>query len=142
MSAIGGKADMAISECHVCFVQPHLARQSKLTSQNIKTSSRTIEYSVRYRLRLTISKMTSRSKTARYWTSRSKKLGRQAHVVDRDEVLISLKAAIERAGSRSAFAKSHGLDGSYVSLVMNGKCGPGPLIIRALGLRVVYELLA
>lgn len=78
---------------------------------------------------------------ARVWTSNSENLGRRARVIDRDEIIILLKAAVERAGTQEAFAARHGFHPSYISMLLRGKCGPGPVLINALGLRTVYELL-
>jgi hypothetical protein len=75
-----------------------------------------------------------------YWTDRSKKLGRQEHVFEEDEVLILLKAVIEREGSSIAFAEHYGVNRSYVSHVLNGRfpVAEAKAIIKALGLRKVY----
>jgi hypothetical protein len=66
-------------------------------------------------------------------------LGKQAHnVFDDSDALVLLKAAIERAGSQAAFADHHGIDRTYVSMTLTGRCPVPQSIIKALGLRKVY----
>ena len=70
----------------------------------------------------------------------SVKVGNHALTLDDKDVVLLLKAAVEKKGSISAFAKRHGLERSYLSSVLNGKrLVSGPLV-RALGLRKVYAL--
>jgi DNA-binding transcriptional regulator YdaS (Cro superfamily) len=74
-----------------------------------------------------------------YWIRRSRKVGKQAHnVFDDNDALVLLKAAIERAGSQAAFADHHGIDRSYVSMILTGRSPIAQSIIKALGLRKVY----
>jgi len=61
-------------------------------------------------------------------------------ILDDQGVVQLLKAAIEREGSISAFAKRHGLGRSYLSSVLNGKRPVSSPLVRALGLRKVYAL--
>jgi hypothetical protein len=66
-------------------------------------------------------------------------VGKQAHnVFDDNDALVLLKAAIERAGSQAAFADHHGIDRSYVSMILTGRSPIAQSIIKALGLRKVY----
>jgi len=65
-------------------------------------------------------------------------LGSTAPVFSDDEVLLLLRAAIEREGSRAAFAKRYGLDRAYLNMVLNGGRPVGSTIVKALGLRKAY----
>lgn len=51
----------------------------------------------------------------------SSNVGSHALILDDNDVILLLKAAIEREGSISAFAKRHGLERSFLSNVLNGK---------------------
>ena len=70
----------------------------------------------------------------------SSNIGIRALILDDQGVVQLLKAAIEREGSISAFAKRHGLERSYLSSVLNGKRPVSSPLVRALGLRKVYAL--
>jgi hypothetical protein len=65
-------------------------------------------------------------------------LGSRMLVLDDKEVVLLLKAAIEREGSISTFAKRHGIERSYLSSLLNGKRPVSGPLVRALGLRRVY----
>jgi len=65
-------------------------------------------------------------------------LGRTASVFSDDEVLLLLRSAIKREGSRAAFAKRYGLDRLYLNIVLSGGRSVGGTIVRALGLRKAY----
>ena len=75
-----------------------------------------------------------------HWTSLSENLGRPAHVLDDNDALILLKAALERDGSHAAFANRNGVHRTYISKVLNGghPVGHANAIVKALGLRRVY----
>ncbi len=60
-------------------------------------------------------------------------LGRRALVFDEDDVVRMLRAAVEREGGQSAFAKHHGLDRVLINMILNGKRP-----VSTLGLRKVY----
>jgi hypothetical protein len=62
-------------------------------------------------------------------------LGSTAPVFTDDEVLLLLRAAIEREGGQVAFAKRHRVDRVYLNMVLNGRRSVGS---TALGLRVAY----
>jgi len=47
-------------------------------------------------------------------------LGSTAPVFSDDEVLLLLRATIEREGGQAAFAKRYGLDRAYLNMVLNG----------------------
>jgi hypothetical protein len=68
----------------------------------------------------------------------SSNIGIHALILDDQGVVQLLKAAIEREGSISAFAKRHGLGRSYLSNVLNGKRPVSSPLVRALGFRKVY----
>ena len=80
------------------------------------------------------------SKRTGYWNNLTQNLGRQAHVIDDDDALILLKAALEREGSQAAFANRVGVHRSYISMVLNGRqdMSHANAIVKALGLRRVY----
>jgi hypothetical protein len=65
-------------------------------------------------------------------------LGTSARVFDDDDIVQLLKAAIEREGNQVAFAKRHGVNRSYLNMVLNGKRSAGLSITKALGLRVAF----
>jgi hypothetical protein len=65
-------------------------------------------------------------------------LGSTAPVFSDDEVLLLLGAAVEREGSRAAFAKRHGLDRAYLNIVLNGRRSVDGTIVKAIGLRKAY----
>jgi len=48
-------------------------------------------------------------------------LGRSALVFDDDDVVHLLRAAVEREGSQIAFAKHHGINRTYLNMVLSGK---------------------
>jgi hypothetical protein len=70
----------------------------------------------------------------------SSNIGIHTLILDDLGVVQLLKAAIEREGSISAFAKRHGLERSYLSSVLNGKRPVSSPLVKALGLRKVYAL--
>jgi hypothetical protein len=65
-------------------------------------------------------------------------LGFHALVFDEHDVARLLRAAVERAGGQSAFAKHHGVDRAYLNMVLNGRRPVSDSIARALGLHKVY----
>jgi hypothetical protein len=65
-------------------------------------------------------------------------LGSTAPVFSDDEVLLLLRAAIEREGGQAAFAKRYGLDCAYLNMVLNGGRPVGSTVAKALGLRKAY----
>jgi DNA-binding transcriptional regulator YdaS (Cro superfamily) len=42
-------------------------------------------------------------------------------VFDEHDVARLLRAAVEREGGQSAFAKHHGVDRAYLNMILNGK---------------------
>jgi hypothetical protein len=61
-------------------------------------------------------------------------LGFHALVFDEHDVVRLLRAAVEREGGQSAFAKHHGVDRAYLNMTLNGSDS----IAGAVGLRKVY----
>lgn len=82
----------------------------------------------------------NRRKKAGHWATRSKNLGRRAHVFNDKEALILLKAAIESDGSQAAFADRHGIHRTYISMILNGRHPVTDGVAKALSLSKVYVL--
>jgi hypothetical protein len=51
-----------------------------------------------------------------------------------DDVRTMLREACRKAGTSAAWADKHNVSQAYVSDTLNGRRGPGPAILRALGL--------
>jgi hypothetical protein len=64
-------------------------------------------------------------------------LGSIDFVFSDDDVVHLLKAAIEREGSQSAFAKRHGFDRPTINAILKGR-RPISSVLKALQLRKVY----
>jgi hypothetical protein len=64
--------------------------------------------------------------------------GTYALIFDHDQVIQLLKAAVEREGSQTAYAKRHGVDRVHLNEILNRKKHIGPTFLKALGLRNVY----
>ena len=66
-------------------------------------------------------------------------LGAYVRALDDGELVALLRSRVKSAGGQSAFARQHGVERTYLNLVLNGKKPPGPpSILRALNLRIVY----
>jgi len=65
-------------------------------------------------------------------------LGSMELVFNDDEIVRLLRAAIEREGGQVAFAKHHGVNRTYLNMVLNRKRPVGDAVAKALGLRKVY----
>jgi hypothetical protein len=65
-------------------------------------------------------------------------LGRNAFVVDEDDVIHLLRAAVKREGSQIAFADRYGVDRAIISTVLNGRRRISGSLVKALRLRRVY----
>ena len=61
-------------------------------------------------------------------------------VLDDDDVVHLLRAAVKREGSQAAFAERHGLDRGTMNSILNGKRRVSATVLRALGLRKVYVI--
>src|SRR5215469_8213505 len=59
-------------------------------------------------------------------------------VLNNDDVLDLLRAAVKREGSQTAFAKHHGLNRTHLNMVLRGKRPLGYAVADALALRIVY----
>ena len=70
---------------------------------------------------------------------RSDGLGRSVLAFD-DEILSLLRAAIEREGGQVAFARHHGVNRTYLNMVLSGKRSIGHSGAEALGLRRLYVI--
>jgi len=64
--------------------------------------------------------------------------GSRALILDNKHVRLLLRAAIEREGSISAFARRHGLERSQLNNILNGKRPVSSPLAKALGLRKAY----
>jgi hypothetical protein len=62
----------------------------------------------------------------------------QLCVLDDDDVIHLLKAAVKREGSQAAFAKRYGLDRGTMNSILNGKRRVSATLLKAFGLRKVY----
>jgi hypothetical protein len=62
----------------------------------------------------------------------------QLCVLDEDDVVRLLRAAVKREGSQAAFAKRYGLDRGTMNSILNGKRGVTATLLKAFGLRKVY----
>ena len=68
----------------------------------------------------------------------SGKVGSHALILDDKDVILLLKAAVEKEGSVSAFAKRHGLERTNLSNMLSGKRPVSSSLVKVLGLRNVY----
>lgn len=59
-------------------------------------------------------------------------------VLDDDDVVHLLRAAVKREGSKAAFARRHGLDRGTMNSILNGKRRVSATLLKAFGLRKVY----
>jgi hypothetical protein len=59
-------------------------------------------------------------------------------VLNDDDVVHLLKAAVEREGGQTAFANHHGFDRVMLNMILNGKRPVSGPLVKALGLRKVY----
>ena len=69
-------------------------------------------------------------------------VGSRALILDDQDVVLLLRAAIEQEGNQVAFAKRHGLERTHLNAILNGRriaSGSGR-IMNVLGLRRVYAL--
>ena len=65
--------------------------------------------------------------------------GNRGLILDDKDVLLLLRAAVEREGSITSFAKRHGLDRGNVSNILSGKRSASGPLVKALGLRKVIH---
>jgi DNA-binding phage protein len=68
----------------------------------------------------------------------SGKVGSLGLILDDKDIVFLLKAAVEREGSISAFAKRHGLERTNLSNILSGKRPVSSSLVKVLGLQNVY----
>jgi hypothetical protein len=68
----------------------------------------------------------------------SSNIGTYGLILDHDDVIQLLKAAVECEGSQLAYAKRHGVDRAHLNQILNGRKHIGRTFLKALGLRNVY----
>jgi hypothetical protein len=61
-------------------------------------------------------------------------------VLDDDDVVHFLRAAVKREGSQSAVAKRYGVDRGTMNSILNGKRRVTATVLKAFGLRKVYVI--
>ena len=66
--------------------------------------------------------------------------GDHLRLLDDDDVVHLLRAAVKREGSQAAFAKRYGLDRFTLNSVLNGKRRVSATLLKAFGLRKVYVI--
>jgi hypothetical protein len=71
-------------------------------------------------------------------TALADRIGRMARIFDEEDVMRLFRAAVEREGSQSAFARRHGVNRVSVNKMLAGKLGVSEDIKNALGLRRTY----
>jgi len=65
-------------------------------------------------------------------------LGFDARVFDKEDVIRLLAAAVESEGSQTAFAKHHGINRTYLNMIVKRKKPVGDSVAEAVELRRVY----
>jgi hypothetical protein len=59
-------------------------------------------------------------------------------VLDDDDIVHLLRAAVKREGSQAAFARRHGVDRGTMNSILNGKRRVTATLLKTFGLRKVY----
>jgi ActR/RegA family two-component response regulator len=67
-----------------------------------------------------------------------RRIGRMARIFDEQDTLRLLRAAVEREGNQSAFARRYGVHRVSINLILTGKRPVSEAIKNALGLRRTY----
>ena len=65
-------------------------------------------------------------------------IGREAVIFDDNDVIRLLRAAVERQGSQTAYAKRHGIERTRINAILSGKRPITESVANALGLRRTY----
>ena len=65
-------------------------------------------------------------------------IGHQATIFDADDVVMLLRAAVEREGSQTAFAKRYGVERTRINAILSGKRPVTESVADTLGLRKTY----
>jgi DNA-binding phage protein len=71
-------------------------------------------------------------------SSLPRRTGRLTVVFEERDLVRLLRAAVEREGGQSAFAKRHNVDRSRVNRILSGQLRASEAIAKALGLRRAY----
>jgi transcriptional regulator with XRE-family HTH domain len=66
--------------------------------------------------------------------------GDYLRLLDDDDIVHLLRAAVKREGSQAAFAKRYGLDRGTMNSILNGKRRVNATVLKAFGLRKVYVI--
>jgi hypothetical protein len=66
-------------------------------------------------------------------------VGRQGVIFDDNDVIRLLRAAVEREGSQTAFAKRHGIERTRINAILSGRRPVTESVVNALGLRRTYS---
>ena len=66
--------------------------------------------------------------------------GDHLRLLDDDDVVHLLRAAVKREGSQAAFARRYGLDRGTMNSILNGKRRVNATVLKAFGLRKVYVI--
>jgi hypothetical protein len=61
-------------------------------------------------------------------------------VLDDDDIVHLLRAAVKREGSQAAFARRHGVDRGTMNSILNGKRRVTATLLKVFGLRKVYVI--
>ena len=64
--------------------------------------------------------------------------GRHAVIFEEDDVIRLLKAAVEREGSQTAFARRYGIERTHLNAILSGRRPITVSVVNALGLRKTY----
>ena len=83
--------------------------------------------------------MNSQRQSSGHVRSRPTRSADDLLVLDDEGVVDLLRDAIEREGGQTAFAKHHGINRTYLNMVLNGKKPVGDAIAEALGLHKVWS---
>ena len=83
--------------------------------------------------------MTSRKRSSGHVGLKPTRSADDLLVLEGEAVGELLKDAIEQEGSQTAFAKHHGINRTYLNMVLNGKKPVGDAIAEALGLHKVWS---
>ena len=64
--------------------------------------------------------------------------GRQATIFDTDDLIRLLRAAVEREGSQTAFARRYGIERTRINVILSGQRPVTKSVANVLGLRRTY----
>ena len=69
-------------------------------------------------------------------------IGRAGVIFDDNDVIRLLRAAVEREGSQTAFARRHGIERTTIKAILSGKRPVTESVANALGLRRTYTAMS